>query len=105
MPADAVAGTTQPVEPAAPSKSPDTSTAKSRILIVDDHEDNIEVLRVRLDSWGYETAAAYNGAEALSYVEQTPPDLILLDVMMPEMDGNEVARRIKANKALPFIPI
>jgi len=73
--------------------------------VVDDHEDNIEVLRVRLESWGYETAAAFSGAEALAQVEQAAPDLILLDVMMPEMDGNEVARRVKANKALPFIPI
>ncbi len=79
--------------------------ANTRILVVDDHEDNIEVLKVRLESWGYQTASAYNGADALKYVEATPPDLILLDVMMPEMDGNEVARRIKGNAALPFIPI
>src|SRR3954470_262548 len=75
------------------------------ILIVDDHEDNIMVLQVRLESWGYRTASAYNGRDAIAYVETTPPDLILLDVMMPEMDGNEVARHIKGNKALPFIPI
>jgi two-component system cell cycle response regulator len=105
MPADGAVGTTQPVQPMAAPAPKAGPSQKSRILIVDDHEDNIEVLRVRLDSWGYETAAAYNGAEALAYVDQTPPDLILLDVMMPEMDGNEVARRIKANKALPFIPI
>ncbi|MDB4878860.1 MAG: diguanylate cyclase [Gemmatimonadetes bacterium] len=86
--------------------SPATATAsKSRILVVDDHEDNIEVLRVRLDSWGYSTESAYNGEDALAMVEKSPPDLILLDVMMPEMDGNEVARRIKGNKGLPFIPI
>jgi two-component system, cell cycle response regulator len=72
---------------------------------VDDHEDNIEVLRVRLESWGYGTDAVYDGAAALRYVEKSPPDLILLDVMMPEVSGIEVARRIKANKALPFIPI
>jgi len=79
--------------------------SRSRILVVDDHEDNIEVLRVRLESWGYETQSAYNGEDALALVDKAPPDLILLDVMMPEMDGNEVARRIKGNKALPFIPI
>jgi two-component system cell cycle response regulator len=92
-------------EPApAPSEAP-RSDARARILVVDDHEDNIEVLRVRLESWGYGTDAAFNGADALAYVEQNPPDLILLDVMMPEIDGMEVARRIKANKSLPFIPI
>ena len=84
---------------------PPRPEASTRILVVDDHEDNIEVLKVRLESWGYLTASAYNGADALKYVESTPPDLILLDVMMPEMDGNEVARRIKGNAALPFIPI
>jgi two-component system cell cycle response regulator len=75
------------------------------ILVVDDHEDNVEVLRVRLESWGYGVDACHNGADALAHVEKTPPDLILLDVMMPEISGIEVARRIKGNKALPFIPI
>lgn len=98
MPADATPGETG-------AAAPTQTASRSRILIVDDHEDNIEVLRVRLDSWGYATDAAYNGADALAIVQATPPDLILLDVMMPEMDGNEVARRIKANTALPFIPI
>jgi two-component system cell cycle response regulator len=79
--------------------------ARGRILVVDDHEDNIEVLKVRLESWGYGTDSCSNGTEALEYVEKTPPDLILLDVMMPEISGIEVARRIKGNKSLPFIPI
>jgi diguanylate cyclase (GGDEF)-like protein len=79
--------------------------AAACILIVDDHEDNIDVLKVRLESWGYRTASASNGADALKYVAKSPPDLILLDVMMPVMNGNEVARRIKGNAALPFIPI
>ncbi len=86
--------------PEAPLSEPTTC-----ILIVDDHEDNIEVLRVRLENWGYATASAYNGHDALAYVTATPPDLILLDVMMPEISGIEVARLIKGNKALPFIPI
>jgi two-component system cell cycle response regulator len=92
-----------PVQPAADQAPP--VEQQSRILVVDDHEDNIEVLRVRLESWGYVVDAAENGADALAFVERTPPDLILLDVMMPEIDGIEVARRIKANKGLPFIPI
>jgi two-component system, cell cycle response regulator len=85
--------------------SPLPAEEQACILIVDDHEDNIEVLKARLESWGYQTASAHNGHEALSYVNGTPPDLILLDVMMPEISGIEVARRIKANAALPFIPI
>ena len=77
----------------------------ARILIVDDHEDNVELLRARLEAWGYATDSATNGKEALKKVEESPPDLILLDVMMPEIDGIEVTRRVKGNGSLPFIPI
>ncbi len=79
--------------------------ANARILIVDDHEDNIELLRARLEAWGYRTDCAMDGASALRAVYEAAPDLILLDVMMPEIDGIEVARRIKADASLPFIPI
>ena len=82
----------------------DTATSPC-ILIVDDHEDNVEVLRARLEARGYRTEAAGDGREALEKVQASPPDLVLLDVMMPEVDGMEVARRIKADKSLPFIPI
>ena len=77
----------------------------ARVLIVDDHEDNVELLRARLESWGFRTEAASDGDAALKAVERDPPDLILLDVMMPKVDGMEVARRVKSNVALPFIPI
>src|SRR3954468_436294 len=83
----------------------DAPESTGRILVVDDHEDNIELLRARLEAWGYDVEAAHDGAEALECVHRSPPDLILLDVMMPTVDGNEVARRIKQNPALPFIPI
>ena len=76
-----------------------------RILIVDDHEDNVEVLQARLEAWGFATSDARDGESAIRSVEASPPDLILLDVMMPGIDGHEVARRIKANESLPFIPI
>lgn len=77
----------------------------TRILIVDDHEDNVELLKARLESWGYATDTAVDGEEALAKVEGNPPDLILLDVMMPKIDGIEVARRVKRSNTLPFIPI
>lgn len=76
-----------------------------RVLIVDDHPDNIEVIRARLEAKGYATEYAMDGEEALALVVQSPPDLILLDVMMPRLGGHEVARRIKADRSLPFIPI
>ncbi len=78
---------------------------KKRILVVDDHEDNIELLRARLEARGYEVFGASDGQSALDQVEHVSPDLILLDVMMPKMDGMEVVRRLKANKDLPFIPV
>jgi len=77
----------------------------ARILIVDDHEDNIELLRARLEAWGYTSESAADGAEALEKIQKSPPDLVLLDVMMPKVDGIEVARRVKSNASLPFIPI
>ena len=81
------------------------ATTTTRILIVDDHEDNVEVIRARLEAGGYQIESAADGVEALERVRQSPPDLILLDVMMPRIDGMEVARRIKADETLPFIPI
>jgi two-component system, cell cycle response regulator len=87
---------------------PETSPGQNsspRILIVDDHDDNVELLRMRLEAWGYQTASERDGEAALAAVEADPPDLVLLDVMMPKVDGFEVARRVKANRSLPFIPI
>jgi diguanylate cyclase (GGDEF)-like protein len=81
------------------------SSSKKKILVVDDHEDNVEVLRARLEARGYEVEGAMDGQTALDTVPVFGPDLILLDVMMPDMDGLEVVRRLKANKDLPFIPV
>jgi diguanylate cyclase (GGDEF)-like protein len=85
-------------------KGNDSST-KKRILVVDDHEDNVEVLRARLEARGYEVEGATNGQDALDTVSRWCPDLVLLDVMMPDMDGLEVVKRLKANRELPFIPV
>ena len=79
--------------------------APARILIVDDHEDNVELLRARLEARGYRTLSAADGEAAIAAVHEHLPDLILLDVMMPKVDGMEAARRIKGNPDLPFIPI
>ena len=76
-----------------------------KILVVDDHEDNIELLRARLEARGYDVEGASDGEQALEAVVRVCPDLILLDVMMPKIDGIEVVRRLKANRALPFIPV
>ena len=62
-----------PGERANPAAANDRPNAGARILVVDDHEDNIEVLRLRLESWGYHTDAVQDGAAALRAVEQSPP--------------------------------
>ncbi|HEU0302183.1 MAG TPA: diguanylate cyclase [Longimicrobium sp.] len=77
----------------------------TRILVVDDIPDNVEILEARLASRGYEVVTAASGPQALQLVKDQPPHLILLDVMMPEMDGHQVARHIKDDDGLPFIPI
>lgn len=76
-----------------------------RILIVDDIEDNLFLLETILKEEGYEVDSAKNGKSALAKIEASPPDLVLMDAMMPGMDGYEVTRRIRKNKKLPFIPI
>lgn len=76
-----------------------------RILVVDDHPDNIMVLRARLEARGYLVESAEDGQEALEKIYASPPDLVLLDVMMPKIDGMEVARRVKSDRSLPFIPV
>jgi adenylate cyclase len=77
----------------------------ARILVVDDVADNVEILRMRLTSLGYEVVVAEDGEQALARVRETLPDLILLDIMMPKIDGLEVVRRLKADASLPFIPV
>jgi adenylate cyclase len=77
----------------------------ARILVVDDVADNVEILRMRLGSLGYEVVAAEDGEQALAKVRAALPDLILLDIMMPKIDGLEVVRRLKADATLPFIPV
>jgi two-component system, cell cycle response regulator len=76
-----------------------------RILVVDDNRDNIEIIAARLRFRGYEIEEASDGAEALALVNEHAPDLILLDVMLPDIDGYEISRRIKGSEELPFIPI
>ena len=75
------------------------------ILIVDDNEANRDILARRLEVNGYQFAMAADGEEALEQARALLPDLILLDVMMPKLDGLEVCRRLKADKSLPFMPI
>jgi CheY-like chemotaxis protein len=85
--------------------SPESVGRGDRILVVDDLPDNYFLLQTMLEGEGYRVEVSDNGADALRRVASHPPDLILLDVMMPEMSGFEVTRRIRQNSQLPFIPI
>jgi adenylate cyclase len=78
---------------------------KRNILVVDDVADNREVLRARLEAHGFSVSVAGDGQEALDVVSRSIPDLILLDVMMPRLDGIETVRRLKSDRSLPFIPV
>jgi class 3 adenylate cyclase len=75
------------------------------ILIVDDMPANLHILQLRLAAHGYEILTATDGEEALAAAREKQPDLILLDIMMPKMDGLEVCRQLRADTSLPFMPI
>lgn len=74
-------------------------------MIADDMPANVRVLKTRLAHEGYDIVVARDGAEALALARETRPDLILLDIMMPKIDGIEVCRRLKGDAAFPFTPI
>ncbi len=78
---------------------------KFQVLVVDDDKDKLNLLEVALGMEGYDVRTASNGREALAIVETYPPDLIVTDVMMPEMDGYELARQIRRNPQTKFIPL
>jgi two-component system cell cycle response regulator DivK len=76
-----------------------------RVLVVEDHEDNRQILRVLLGSAGYQMVEAHDGETALTTAASERPDLILMDIQLPGLDGYEATRRIKADPALSGIPI
>ena len=75
------------------------------VLLVDDEPDVVLVIRGRLMTWGYQVVTATNGQEALDAVNQRIPDLILMDLKMPLMDGLEACRRLKTDPRFSKIPI
>jgi len=93
-----------PVTPAGGDKAP-AEEQRSKILIVDDEPFNVDYLEQALEDLGYETVSARNGQEALEKVTTDAPDLILLDVMMPVMDGLTVCRILKEHDLTRLIPI
>ncbi len=80
-------------------------TQKKRILVIDDEVDLVNLLAMRLEAEGYEVMSAFDGQAGLDMVREERPDLILLDVMMPIMDGYQVCRFLKFDEELKNIPV
>src|SRR3712207_4640593 len=76
-----------------------------RVLVVDDLAPNVKLLSAKLSNEYFDVVTAFNGASALEKIRQQAPDLVLLDVMMPAMDGFEVCQRIKSDPATMHIPV
>ena len=76
-----------------------------RVLIADDNAANLRIMRTRLAADGYDVVTAADGAEALAAARDSSPDLILLDIMMPKIDGIEVCRRLKKEQGASFLPV
>jgi two-component system cell cycle response regulator DivK len=75
------------------------------ILVIEDHEENRRLLRDLLTSFGYELTEALTGEDGLTAAAASPPDLILMDIQLPGIDGYETTRRIKSNPGLRHIPV
>ncbi len=79
--------------------------SKKTIMVVDDNPDIVDNLRLLLEQKGYNVRCAYNGKEVFAGLKEQKPDLILLDIMMPKMDGLEVLNRLKGNPSTSSIPV
>src|SRR5579862_4006026 len=77
----------------------------ARVLVVDDIISNVKLLEAKLSAEYFEVVSAFNGLECLAKIDEALPDIVLLDVMMPGMDGFEVCRRIKGNPKTAHIPV
>ena len=76
-----------------------------KILLVDDEEDLVETISMRLEANNYDVISAYDGQEALKKAREEKPDLIILDIMLPKLDGYQVCRMLKFDRTLNKIPI
>ena len=83
----------------------DTAPANARVLVVDDQPPNIRLLEAILTPRGYDVRAASSGEEALAAIDEDDVDLVLLDIVMPGMDGYEVCRRIRERPATAYLPV
>ena len=78
---------------------------KKKVLVVDDEPDFAAIVQTNLEKEGFEVEVAYNGVEGLEKVQASPPDAIVLDIMMPEMDGYAVCKKLKSDEKYVDIPV
>ena len=83
----------------------DTTPAKPRVLAVDDNPDSITIMQTILESRGYQVTVALTGADALNEIQRNPPDVVLLDIMMPEVSGLDVLQQMKSDVQSSRIPV
>jgi two-component system phosphate regulon response regulator PhoB len=81
------------------------SSMTQRILVIDDEPDLLELVRVNLRQAGFEVELAATGSEAIERLRRSPPDLIVLDLMLPDLSGTEICRRVRADPDLAHVPI
>ena len=86
-------------------KISENENKKPTILVVDDNQQNLELLQAYLEDFDCKAVPAHDGPEALAIISKNPPDLILLDVMMPKMSGFEVCKRVKGSPKTKNIPV
>jgi len=79
--------------------------SKRTIIVVDDHPDVVEILRITLESKGFNVRCAYSGKDLFAGLDELKPDLIILDIMMPEMDGLKVLTRLREKSDTASIPV
>ena len=84
---------------------PNQSRGRKRVLVVDDEKDLVDLITYNLQRNGFDMIAAYNGNEAIEIAQREQPDLVILDLMLPGIDGTEVARRLKGDSRTAQIPI
>ncbi len=79
--------------------------SKRTIMVVDDEQEIVKVVSIMLEEKGFNVRRAYSGKDLFTGLEEQKPDLILLDIIMPQMDGLQVLRRLKEDPSMPFIPV
>jgi DNA-binding response OmpR family regulator len=79
--------------------------SRQKVLVVDDEPDIVEIVKTNLEGAGFDIVVAYNGSEALARVRSDSPDLVILDVLMPEMDGWDVLRAIELDPEIAGLPV